>query len=272
MQISCLQTNPQENIEENVNFIMSQIRLAKENSAQVVVLPEMFTYMGEERNRYKTKSNLNEGIFSKIQLLAKELDVHIIAGSHSETIENKNDKVYNTSVAYSNQGEIISVYRKIHLFNLKDKLGKKLYCESDSFEHGSSSSIYNINCNGTVWKAFTIICYDLRFPEIIRNLKEPVDILFVPAAFTWQTGRDHWEILLRARAIENQCYVVACNQAGYYSNEQKRNFGNSMVIDPWGTVVSRLGEEVGFLNASVSKEKIEDCRQRLPVLQDRRLY
>ncbi|MES2616010.1 MAG: nitrilase-related carbon-nitrogen hydrolase [Bdellovibrionota bacterium] len=271
MYVSCLQTNPQQNIAQNVEFILTQIRAAKDNGSDVIVLPEMFTFMGNEFQRKETKSALNEGYFSKIQALAKELKIYIVAGSHSENVENNSEKVYNTSVTYATHGEIVSVYRKIHLFNLKDAQGNKLYCESDVFFEGKDSSTYNINLNGEVWSAFTIICYDLRFPEIIRNQNKNIDILFVPAAFTWQTGKDHWEVLLRARAIENQCYVVACNQTGFYSDNQKRNYGNSMVVDPWGNIVSRLGEESGILTALLSKEKIVESRQRLPALIDRKL-
>ena len=278
MQISCLQTNPQQNFEENVDFILEQIRVAKKSGANLVVLPEMFTLMGNEAKRKETKSNIHEGVFAKIKALAKELKLHIIAGSHSEIVDptvkpwgDNNEKVYNTSVAYDDKGEILSVYRKLHLFNLKDAQGNKLYCESDTFAEGQTPSTYNINCNGEVWKALPIICYDIRFPEIIRNQKENIDILFVPAAFTWQTGQDHWEVLLRARAIENQCYVVACNQTGFHTNNQKRNYGNSMIIDPWGNIVARMGEECGILTATISKDKIAESRQKLPALADRRL-
>ena len=118
----------------------------------------------------------------------------------------------------------------------------------------------------------TIVCYDLRFPEIVRReitRSGPIDILFVPAAFTHQTGKDHWEVLLRARAIENQCYVVACNQTGLHTEGRKRNWGHSMIIDPWGQVVATLGEEVGILHATISKDAINASRTRLPALQDR---
>jgi nitrilase len=94
----------------------------------------------------------------------------------------------------------------------------------------------------------------------------------VPAAFTWQTGKEHWEILLRARAIENQCYVVACNQTGYFYNQQKRNYGHSMVVDPWGNIVARLEEECGILSCEITKETIELSRTRLPALQDRKIF
>lgn len=271
MRLSCLQTNPQQNCEENVEYIFEQARLAKKNNSELVVFPEMFTLMGDV-NRVKTASRIHESTFASIQALAKELNLSIVAGSHSEVVEGDTNKVYNTSITYDNCGEIISIYRKLHLFNLKDEQGNKIYCESDEFAEGQPPNIYNLHSDGEVWKSCTIICYDVRFPEIIRNLKENIDILFVPAAFTWQTGQDHWEILLRARAIENQCYVVACNQTGFYSNNKKRNYGNSMIIDPWGNIIARLGEESGILSATLSKKKIIESRQRLPALSDRKIH
>ena len=271
MLVSCIQTNPQENLDTNLESIVKQIHKAKKSGAQVVVLPEMYSFMGRESERKLSKSNLNEGPFAILKSLAKDLDIFLISGSHSESIEKNSEKVFNTSVAYNNKGEIISIYRKLHLFNLVDIEGNKLYCESDVFEVGEAPKAFEIFIDGKNWKALTIICYDLRFPEIIRTQKENIDILFVPAAFTWQTGKDHWEILLRARAIENQCYVVACNQTGFYANDQKRNYGNSMIIDPWGNVLSRLGDECGILSEVLSKDAISESRQRLPALHDRKI-
>ena len=271
MHVFCLQTNPQENYEENIKLICHQVRTAQQQGAQVVVLPEMFSYMGSESKRKETKSNINEGVFLTVQNLAKELNLILIAGSHSETIENNNDKVFNTSVCYDSKGSALSIYRKLHLFNLKDREGKKIYCEEDVFEIGAAPKSFELQLNNETWNALTIICYDIRFPEIIRNLKSTIDVLFVPAAFTWQTGQDHWEVLLRARAIENQCYVVACNQTGFHSNQQKRNYGNSMIINPWGVIESRLGEEVGLLSGLLSKENISESRRKLPALADRKI-
>ncbi len=272
MRISCIQTNPQLNLEENIEFILEQTQKAQKQGSELVIFPEMFSHMGDELERKRSKTCINEGVFAKVKAAAKELNISILAGSIAEKIENNSEKIYNTSVFYYKTGEIISTYRKQHLFNLKDKDGKKLYCESDTYEGGQTPVIYDFHSNDESWKALTIICYDLRFPEIIRQQKEKIDILFVPAAFTWQTGKDHWEILLRARAIENQCYVVACNQTGYFQNNEKRNYGNTMIIDPWGNIVARLGEECAILTADVSKEKINESRQRLPALHDRKIF
>ncbi len=271
MRISCLQTNPKDNLEENVQFLFKQAHLAKAQGAELIVFPEMFSYMGESSRRWSTRSSLNSGIFDKISLLAKELKTSIVAGSHAEEIPGDTEKVYNSCVAYDAAGNQISLYRKAHLFNLLSAEGKKLYCESDSFEAGAAPLPYTLRVGNEEWHAFNIICYDVRFPEIVRRHK-PIDVLFVPAAFTWQTGIDHWEVLLRARAIENQCYVVACNQTGSYLEGAKKNYGNSMIIDPWGHVVARLGEEVGILSANISKEVLKEIRGKLPALKDRKIF
>ncbi|WGL58923.1 nitrilase-related carbon-nitrogen hydrolase [Pigmentibacter sp. JX0631] len=272
MLISCIQTNPQNDVKENVRNIISQIKIAAQEGSEVIVLPEMFSYMGDEKQRKYTKSKLKEDIFKELQDVSKENNIILVAGSHSEEISENPEKVFNTCVTYNKSGELISIYRKLHLFNLKDADGKPLYCESNSYEYGSMAEDYTLVTSEGNWKALNIICYDLRFPENIRNQKNfPFDIIFVPAAFTWQTGKEHWEILLRARAIENQCYVVACNQTGFFYNNQKRNYGNSMVIDPWGQIVARMGEEVGILSAQISKDKILESRAKLPAIVDRKI-
>ena len=147
-----------------------------------------------------------------------------------------------------------------------------LYCESDVFLQGEDTSTFSIENQTETWKCMTIVCYDLRFPEIVRreiSRSGSIDILFVPAAFTHQTGKDHWEVLLRARAIENKCYVVACNQTGYHSEGRKRNWGHSMVVDPWGQIVSSADEGEGIISTKIAKEAIQSSRIRIPSLTDR---
>lgn len=276
MFVSCIQMNPQADLRENLNSALKSIAEAAKNGSEIVVLPEMFTYMGDESQRTKTSSILGVGAFRELQISAKENNIILIAGSHAEEIKNNQNKVYNTCVTYNKNGDLISTYRKLHLFNLKDKNGNALYCESNSYEYGNAPEGYSIKTKDDTWNALNIICYDIRFPEIIRQNEKAktssFDIIFVTAAFTWQTGKDHWEILLRARAIENQCYVVACNQTGSFLNGQKRNYGNSMIIDPWGNIVKRLDEETGILTAEITKEKVNESRVRLPALFDRKIF
>lgn len=286
MRIACIQTNPQTDVTENVEKIFELMERAVQKGSQLIVLPEMFTYMGSESERNKTKDDLGSGVFKKCQDFAKKSGVTLVSGSHSEAIQNNHHKVYNTCVTFDGHGNEISVYRKLHLFNLKDIHGNPIYCEEDSFESGLPPVPYSISIGQEHWTALNIICYDIRFPEVIRSLSSPgealsspgstggptpPDIIFVPAAFTWQTGKDHWEVLLRARAIENQCFVVACNQTGFHTDGKKRNYGHSMVIDPWGNVIAQLGEECDILTCNLDKNLIVQSRTKLSALGDRKL-
>lgn len=271
MRISCLQLNPQTNFQENLSAAIEAVTQAAQSGADVVVLSEMFTYMGEVSKTKQYKNELHDGVFAQMQALAKKLKIILVAGSHAETVPQVDEKVYNTSLVFNQSGQMISTYRKVHLFNLKTKEGVPLYCEGDTFQAGNEApSPFSLTVGQESWSALNMICYDLRFPEVVRQVRTPIDVLFVPAAFTWQTGQDHWEVLLRARAIENVCYVVGCNQTGFHTENQKRNYGNTIVIDPWGRVVARLGEECGTLTAELSKGVIEECRARLSALSDRR--
>lgn len=274
MKIACLQTNPGNDRHRNINEIISMMEHAVHSgSAQLIVLPEVFSYMGDENGRLDSANDLDEGIFEKIADTAKKLRVHVVAGSHAEKSKTPG-KVFNTAVSYSSEGTILNIYRKIHLFNLRDSSGQPLYCESQVLAPGKEISGFDIPVGENSWRALTAICYDVRFPELFRTPEtkiNPYDVIFLPAAFTYQTGLDHWEVLLRARAIENQCYVVACNQTGFHSEGRKRNFGNSMVIDPWGKIVAQLGEESGVLCAELSLSEVKNARTKLPALADRAL-
>ena len=271
MKIGLIQTNPQDNIDSNIADAMKLLEKAVGLGADTVVLPEVFSYMGNEAGRLQSAERLGEGLFARLAQVALELEVNVIAGSHTEKAS-KHDRVFNTAVSYGANGEVLSVYRKVHLFNLKDANGNPLYCESNVFESGRETNFFEIKTGGDHWKCLTAICYDLRFPELFRkqiSASGPLDIIFLPAAFTHQTGLDHWEVLLRARAIENQCYVVACNQTGFHSNGKKRNYGHSCVVDPWGRVVASMQEEVGILMCEMNKDAIAEARTRLPALADR---
>ncbi len=273
MRLACIQLNPQNNVAKNVERAENLIIEAAKNKAKVIVLPEMFSFMGADAERASNANEAGTGVFSTIQRLAQKLQVYIIGGSHAETSPHTS-RVFNTSESYSPTGEMINRYRKIHLFNLFAENGEKLFCESDAFEAGNECKSFYIKSNNEQWTALTAICYDLRFPEIFRQKlqkTEPLDIIFLPAAFTHQTGKDHWEVLVRARAIENQCYVVACNQTGTFLNGTKRNYGHSIIVSPWGEIISQFNDEIGILYAEVSKQEISAARKKLPAVWNRTL-
>jgi predicted amidohydrolase len=271
MRLACIQTNPQEDLERNVSEIFETCRQVASQGANLIVLPEMFAYMGPDAGRLTIASPIGTGIFLRLSELARSLGVALVGGSHPEPSEDS-ARVFNTSVVFDGRGTRLSTYRKIHLFNLWGPKGEKLFCESDTFCPGDSVAPFDLPVGSESWHSLAAICYDLRFPELFRTPESktrPYDLIVLPAAFTHATGKAHWETLLRARAIENQCYVVACNQTGSFQNGTKRNYGHSMVISPWGEVVAALEEEVGVLWATLNREEIHAARSRLPAYRNR---
>ncbi|RZA14630.1 MAG: carbon-nitrogen hydrolase family protein, partial [Proteobacteria bacterium] len=168
---------------------------------------------------------------------------------------------------FGRDGSVIAKYRKTHPFNLMDSEGKPLYCESDGFLSGDK--LQTLEVDG--YQVACSICYDLRFPGMYERLSrtKAVDVFLLPSAFTTQTGMDHWEVLIRARAIEQQAYVYASNQVGE-SAPGKSNYGHSMIVDPWGYVIANTGGTPGIAMAEISRERIDHIRTRLPALKNRR--
>lgn len=247
------------NIEKAFKFI----GLAAEKGAKVVALPETFAYIGNtNRENFQYKHDLSGELVNKLSAIAKEKNIYLIPGSIHEAIENEN-KMYNTSLLISPEGKILSVYRKIHLFDA-DFTGSEKYMESETFESGSTEQL---TVTETLFGKFGItVCYDLRFPELYRKLTlKGAEIIFVPSAFTMHTGKDHWEILLRARAIENQVYILAPNQFGFHS-KRRESYGNSMIIDPWGKVISRASDREEIIYADIDLEYVRTIRKKLPCL------
>ena len=207
-----------------------------EKGADFILLPELFNFRDSVSVEY-LYNNIAESVPGKSLLplmdMAKEFNVNILAGSIYERC-NTSKKIYNTSVVINNKGRIICKYRKINLF--KAVIGNLVIDESSTFENGRDPVVCQINS----WKIGLSICYDLRFPELYRNYyKQAVDIIVVPSSFTFSTGRLHWEVLLRARAIENYCYVLAPNQYGIDGNGAE-TYGHSMIVDPYGKVTKCL--------------------------------
>lgn len=260
---SAIQITSTTDYEKNISKSFDLIKKAKNYGAKIVSLPEVFTYLGNiDKDNFKYSFDLKSDFILEFSKLAKSLDIYILAGSFHEYIENKN-KSYNTSILFSDNGTILNIYRKIHLFDT-DILGKESYKESDNFESGEISQT---NIVKTPYGNFGFsICYDLRFPEFYRKLTfNGAQIIFVPSAFTMHTGKDHWEVLLRARAIENQVYIVAPNQFGFHS-EKKESYGNSMIIDPWGKVIARASDREEVIFADIDLSYIEQIRKKIPCL------
>ena len=205
-------------------------------------------------------------IQDQLAQLAQELKIYIVAGTiplETEYVA----KVHNSTLVFDPDGKNIARYDKMHLFSFQT--ADEHYDEANTLIAGSSPGLLEINHNGVSWKMGLSICYDLRFPELYRALGE-VDCHLVPAAFTYTTGKDHWEILLRARAIENQCYVLASAQGGTHVN-RRRTWGNSMFIDPWGDIEQCLVAGEGVILGTLSKNKLDAVRSKLPALLHRKL-
>lgn len=254
----------------NTNLVTAErlIHAASQAGAQLVVLPEYFCLMGlKDTDKVRIREQFGVGpIQDKLSAIAKENQIYLVAGTIPLKATDPN-KVLNTLLVYSPSGQVIGKYDKIHLFGFQTKTER--YQESETIEAGDAPGILKINHLQKSWSFGLSICYDLRFPELYRAMGS-VDCHIIPAAFTHTTGKAHWEILLRARAIENQCYVLASAQGGIHPN-QRRTWGHSMLIDPWGSVLNDLPEGEGFISGTLSKEKINEVRSQLPALAHRKL-
>ncbi len=261
LRIGLGQLNTKDNIENSFEEIESLTAECSSMGAQLVIFPELSTYLSETSVQTASQT-LNGEIISRFKELAKKYNVYLHNGSFIEKAE-KTGKSYNTSVLINPAGRVEALYRKIHLFDIE--IDNELsYRESDRYERGDS--VENIS-TGIGDFGFSI-CYDLRFSELYRKLAlRGAKLIFVPAAFTMFTGKDHWEALLRARAIENQVYIIAPNQIGKHP-DNKTCYGNSMIIDPWGKVIARASDKVGALVADIDWDYLEDIRCKLPSLKN----
>jgi nitrilase len=253
------------NVSANLSEAERLIKIATAQGAKLIVLPEYFAIMGI-KDTDKVKVGEKEGSGPIQQFLsstAKKMDVWIVAGSIPLQSETK-DKVYNACMVYDNTGKLIARYNKIHLFGLN--LGNEKYHEESTIVPGSQV----VTVDSPFGKIGLSICYDLRFPELYRAMGE-VDLILIPAAFTETTGKAHWETLIRARAIENLCYVLAPAQGGYHASGRETH-GDSMIVDPWGVVLDRLPRGSGVVIASMNLDYQASLRKSLPALKHRTIF
>lgn len=241
------------------------VRQAVARGARLVVLPEVFIWRGEKNREREFAETISGPTAGALAELARELQIYLLAGSILEIIPGS-DKVYNTSLLFGPAGALLASYRKVHLFDVDLANGVSLR-ESATREYGDTVVAAATEL-GTLGLS---VCYDLRFPELYRGLAgKGADVMFVPAAFTAFTGEAHWEPLLRARAIENQAYVIAADQFGR-SPKSFETHGHSMIIDPWGKVVATLSDGPGVIFAEIDLDYLAKVRNELPSLQHRRL-
>jgi predicted amidohydrolase len=241
------------------------IRLAAARGARLVALPEVFNWRGKRVEEAAAAESLKGVTLTLMGGLARELEIHLVAGSITEDAPGQS-KRYNTSVLIGPDGRQIAVYRKIHLFDV-DLPGRVTIKESDVKLAGAE-----VVCAPTPLATIGLsVCYDVRFPELYRRLAfSGARIITIPSAFTFPTGEAHWEVLIRARAIENQCYVIAPAQFGPNVHGFS-DYGNSMIVDPWGRVLARASDMEGVVLAPVDLEYLERVRRELPSLANARL-
>ncbi|MER2562087.1 MAG: carbon-nitrogen hydrolase family protein [Myxococcaceae bacterium] len=250
---------------QNLATATSLIRKAAQRGAQFIGLPENFAWMGPEPERDRNAESLDGPTLSTLQSLAKELGVTVLAGSMLEGGA-PGGRLFNTSVLFGPDGARLGVYRKMHLFDVEVGDGQT-YRESAAVAPGTEVVV----ANAPFGKVGLSVCYDLRFPELYRKHSEAGAVLLtVPAAFTLATGKDHWEVLLRARAIENQAYVIAPAQQGKHPKD-RMTWGHAMIIDPWGLVTARASEGEGLAMAEFDEALLAKVRRNLPALQHRKL-
>lgn len=268
LKVASIQMVSTPNLQENLSTGSRLIAAAAADGAQLAVLPEYFCLMGlKDTDKVSARENFGSGpIQEQLSQIAKQNKLYLVAGTIPLEARDPN-KVLNTTLVFDPTGQQISRYDKIHLFGFQTATER--YQESETIEAGNEPGTLKISIDGNDWIFGLSICYDLRFPELYRSLS-PVDCHIIPAAFTYTTGKDHWEILLRARAIENQSYVLASAQGGKHPN-QRRTWGNSMLIDPWGEILANLPEGEGFISGLLCKDKLNEVRSKLPALAHRKL-
>lgn len=257
--VASIQMNSSSDLNNNLTKISIFIKNAKQAGAQLIVLPEyVFNIASDNKELIKqTSEELGDGIIQNyIGRLAKENNVYIVAGTISIKSEIK-DKFYNSCLVFDNLGNLVTYYHKMHLFQYQDM---QSYNENNIFLAGNKVSKFSIN----EFSFGIAICYDLRFPELFRAYVG-VDGIILPAAFTYETGIAHWKVLLRARAIENQCYVISSAQTGRHG-EFKRTYGHSMIINPWGELDSSIDEQEGIIISQLKKIEILNTRRKLPAI------
>jgi predicted amidohydrolase len=249
----------------NLDTALRLVGEAADLGAKLVGLPENFGFMGPEPERLAGAETVEGPTLSALRDLARRRGIYIVAGSIAE-VSPSPKMTYNTSAVIAEDGSIVAAYRKIHLFDVSIPDGAR-YAESEVVVPGDKVVV----APTPLGRLGLTVCYDLRFPELYRKLASlGAEVITIPAAFTLYTGKDHWEVLLRARAIENLAYVMAPAQVGRHS-ANRQTFGSAMIVDPWGVVVARCPDVEGVCVAQVSRARLERCRLELPALKHRKL-
>jgi nitrilase len=266
-QVACVQMTSSSHIAENLSQAKMYIEQAAQRGAKLIILPEMFCLMGMDRmDKIKQKEKLGRGpIQDFLHEQAIKNQVWIVGGTIPIEVPHTQDKAYAACLLYNDKGHCVAHYNKIHLFDVEVK--DEIHFESESIYPGQEVIVYPTPFG----KLGLAVCYDVRFPELFRQMSEKgVEIIALPSAFTYTTGSAHWEVLVRARAIENQVYLLAACQFGTHENSRK-TFGHSMIVNPWGEVQICLASGDGLITGEIDLDYLYQLRKKFPALEHRRL-
>ena len=264
--VAALQITSNSNVEANFAEAEEQIELASRRGAEIIGLPENFAFLGEDEERLRLASELSTKCTNFLKTMSQRYQVFLLGGGYPVPAGD-NCRTLNRSALFGKDGQVLAKYDKIHLFDV-DLPDGNLYKESSTILSGTEKPPV-VDVPG-LCKVGLSICYDVRFPELYRYLSSKgAELLMIPAAFTAFTGKDHWQILLQARAIENTAYVVAPAQTGIHYG-RRQSHGHAMVIDPWGTVLSDAGKTQGAAIAPADKARVKKIREQMPSLKHRK--
>jgi len=264
---ACLQLCSSDNVVQNLDKITHLVLQHQEN-IDVLLLPENVTLITNDKKlkHQAAQPEQYKKVFDIFAALAKQHECWLIAGTLLIQDKSNPDKYFNHCPVFSPDGQLVSHYNKIHLFDVD--LGSESWLESASITAGDQPSMVDLNQD---WRVGLSICYDVRFPELYRHYSsQDCNIMTVPSAFTVPTGKAHWNTLLKARAIENQSYVLAAAQCGNHQ-DARQTYGHSMIIDPWGEVLAEQAQDEGLIAAELSLQHLQNIRKRMPALNHRKV-
>jgi predicted amidohydrolase len=267
LRVAAVQMNSGDDKAANVAQAEALIERAAQAGAQIIALPELWTYLGPTEGNIPNAEPIPGPTIDRLAALARRYHITLHCGSMLERADqNDHDaRPYNTAAVLDHNGQLIAKYRKIHLFDADPYGSTAPYRESDGIQPGDE--IVTFEAEGL--RIGLVTCYDLRFPELFRILAlRGAQLIIMGSAFTMQTGRDHWEVLVRARAIENGVYLLAPDQVGTHP-PKRMAYGRSMIVDPWGTVLAQAPDMPGVITAEISLERLADVRRQIPSLANR---
>ena len=271
MKVAAIQMVSGISLDANLAAARTLLEQAAREGAELAALPEYFCIMGQrDTDKLALREEPGHGRIQQfLATAARELGLWIVGGTLPLRAPS-DDHVFNTTLVYSPQGECVARYDKIHLFRFDN--GSEHFNEAHVITPGSQPVRFTMTArDGSAWRVGLSVCYDLRFPELYRaHAQAGADLLLVPSAFTFTTGCAHWEILLRARAVENLAYVLAPAQGGMHENG-RRTWGHSMLVDPWGTVLAQRAEGAGVVLGTLEPPQLSAMRAQLPALDHRML-